>query len=348
MINALVTGAGSVMGQSLSKALARSRYGEDLRILFTNSEEGGAGFLFGRDGNPGARTEGGFLVPEARSSDYLPAIREIVEREGIDLVFGGTEHEIFRLSELKKEPGYEKRVVALPLEVVRFTADKLECARFFERHDVAAPATASYADLDEFLSGRQYPFVMKPRISSASRNIHLIETRDAFDDLLFDRPENVVVQEYVGSGDSEYTVGCYLDGVSKEISSIIMRRTLARDGASLTGEVVEDEAMASYCRQIVRAMMDEGLEVGPVNIQLRTHEGAPLCFEINGRFSSTEAPRAALGFNALEASVANYLFGEAYREFAPRIGAGFLRYYEEAYYTREALDGLERVGPARD
>ena len=37
MINVLITGAGSVLGQSIFKALGMSRYRKDLRVYYTNS-----------------------------------------------------------------------------------------------------------------------------------------------------------------------------------------------------------------------------------------------------------------------------------------------------------------------
>ena len=45
-MNILITGAGSVMGQSIYKALAMHDFGEPLQVHFANSEEIGAGRFF--------------------------------------------------------------------------------------------------------------------------------------------------------------------------------------------------------------------------------------------------------------------------------------------------------------
>ena len=152
----------------------------------------------------------------------------------------------------------------------------------------------------------------------------------------------------MGTADDEYTVGCYVDAVTKRISTIVFRRKLALDGASVSGSVIDDPQIEQYCAEIVRALMDDGMESGPVNIQLRMHKGRPVCFEINGRFSSTEAARAALGFNAVEAAIVNRIEGREYGDFRPRLGAGFVRYYEELFFDAASGSPLALTAPASE
>lgn len=345
-INVLITGAGSVLGQSIFKALAISRYRGNMRVYYTNSEPDGAGFYLNSRGFYELQVAESFLVPIARDAGYLPTIREICESREIDLIFGGTEHEIFRLSELMTEHPYANKVVALPSSIVEITTDKWSTARFFERHRLAAPATTLYANLSSWLPSRSYPFVMKPRVSSASRNIFVIRKYEDFEMRRFGNPDEIIVQECIGTADDEYTVGCYLDALTHRISTIVMRRKLALDGASVSGVVVCDPQIEDYCADIVRALMDEGMESGPVNIQLRIHHGQPVCFEINGRFSSTEAARAALGFNAVEAAIANRIEHREYRGFQPRVNTGFVRYYEELFFDEATRTSLPLVTPS--
>ena len=180
-INVLITGAGSVLGQSIFKALAYSRYRGEMRVYYTNSEPDGAGFYLNSRGFYELQVAESFLVPIARDVGYLPAIREICESREIDMIFGGTEHEIFRLSELMTERSYADKVVALPSSIVETTTDKWLTARFFERHGLVGPATTLYADLPQWLPSHSYPFVMKPRVSSASRNIFVIRKHEDFE-----------------------------------------------------------------------------------------------------------------------------------------------------------------------
>ncbi len=70
---------------------------------------------------------------------------------------------------------------------------------------------------------------------------------------------------------------------------------------------------------------------GSLNVQLRIHDGAAVCLEINARFSGTTGMRARLGFNDVEFTLRHYLFNEPAHEL-PVIDAGIAaRYFDELY-----------------
>jgi carbamoyl-phosphate synthase large subunit len=332
-LNILITGAGSVMGQSVFKALNFSKYKDRLRIVSTNSEPVGAVFFFNSTKFYDLSVDKTYVVPLAKDPAYVPALEKICDDEKIDLVFGGTEHEIYALAILGEKSGFQSKVVGLPLSFVDITTDKYKLGLFFEKHGLEGPKTVLYKDISTLAASHGYPLIIKPRQSSASRNITVVHAPQDLPQSLFAEPNNIVVQEYVGKATEEYTVGCYLDFVSKRDFYIVMRRILTVDGASGQGEVVANEAIHSYCKKIMAAFIKEGFPGGAFNIQLRLRNNSvPCAFEINGRFSSTEGPRAKLGFNALEASIENVVYGRAYDDFHPKIGGRFLRYYEEVYW----------------
>jgi carbamoyl-phosphate synthase large subunit len=320
-----------------------TQYCHDMQVFFTNSEIEGAGYYMNSRDFYSLKVKRSFMVPIARNLDYLPALRSICAQEKIDLIYGGTEHEIFRLSELKNEPGFEDKVVALPLNIVEITTDKWLTAQFFERRSLPAPRSCLYSNIKDWLPKVSFPLLMKPRVSSASRNIFVVNSLEEMEDRRFDHPEAIVVQEYIGTTEDEYTVGCYLDKIDLRFHCIVMKRKLSKDGASISGQVVKDEKVERYCAKIMAALEQEGLVWGPANVQLRYHQGEPLCFEINGRFSSTEAPRAALGFNAVEASITNLIEKKPYTAFKPETGARFLRYYEEVYFDNSDINAIQKV-----
>ena len=334
MINVLITGAGSVLGQSIFKALAFSSYVSQLNVFFTNSEPYGAAFLFNSRDLYKLKVKKSYLVPLAKDSQYLSVIEKICDQEHIDLIFCGTEHEIFKIAALMTKAGYEKKIASQPLNIVNITTDKWETATFFQRHQIDAPSTTLYSHIKDWLPGRNSPFIMKPRISSASRNVHIINKPKDFETYRFDTPEQIIVQEMIGTIDDEYTIGCYVDRIDGSFHSISMKRRLSKDGASISGVVVNDSEITAYCNEIIDALKKEGLVWGPINIQLR-YRNKPLAFEINGRFSSTEVVRAKFGFNAVEAAISNLVFNEPYKNFEPEYGSGFLRYYEELFYKKD-------------
>lgn len=332
-INILITGGGSVMGQSIYKALNCSKYAEDICLFYTNSEPVCAAFHFNGTGFYKIPVLKNFIVPVARDEAYLPAVKKICREEKIDLIFGGTEHEIYALANLKEEKEFFDKVMGLPLKFVDITTDKYKLGLFFEKYGVAAPQTDLYSNVGAFVSKHGFPIIVKPRSSSASRHIQVIHNEGEYPQVLFDAADRVLIQEYIGCQEDEFTVGCYLDAVSGKDSYIVMKRTLTADGASGMGEVIADDKITAYCRKIMNAFKQEGFRGGAFNVQLRLRNGIlPEAFEINGRFSSTEAPRAHLGFNALEAVLENFFFKRRYDDLAPKTGGRFLRYYEEVYW----------------
>ena len=78
----LFTGAGSTMGQSLIKALLMSeKYKNTVDIFVTNSEPMGAGYFLSDT------IKGRFIVPTAKSPDYVDKIIEICKENNIKGIF---------------------------------------------------------------------------------------------------------------------------------------------------------------------------------------------------------------------------------------------------------------------
>ena len=80
--NVLFTGAGSTMGQSLIKALLMSdKYKDVVNIFVTNSEPMGAGYFLSD------RVKGRYIVPIAKSPDYIDKIIEICKENNGEVCF---------------------------------------------------------------------------------------------------------------------------------------------------------------------------------------------------------------------------------------------------------------------
>jgi len=315
MINVLITGAGSVMGQSIYKALVLS--GTEMKIFFANSDALGAGLYF-----PDVER---LSLPLASSNNYLQEVDQLVQNHKIDIIFPGTQHE---LSQLAVYNMTNPIVTALPPHILQIALDKFKTGVFFEKYNITHPKTTLLKDT--IVVGNS-SLIVKPKTNSASRNIHHIHTTPELEELraTLDQ-EEYICQEYLAG--EEYTCGCYIDRYTKQISTIIFKRSLTPDGASGHGLVVDNKEIVDYVKQIGLGFIKEGMDFGHLNIQLRLTSAGPQCFEINGRLSSTEAPKAVLGFNSVAAFVDNIVFQTTYSSFSPVIGKQFLRYYEEVYF----------------
>lgn len=322
-INILVTGAGSTMGQSVLKALLMSKYGDKVNVFVTNSEPYGAAYFMSD------RVAGRYIVPIAKSPDYLPEIIKICKREKIDGIYSGTEHEIYALSngaaEIKKETG---AVVFLSRpEVIDIGTDKYKTYLYFKEHNLPFAETVLFDDYKTLVKKCGYPIFMKPRTASASRNIFKINNETELFERKFANSEDIVLQEYLDSN-VEYTVESFCDNAGKVVGTIPMVRELGY-GMSIMGEIDKNEEAINVSALIAETLKPEGA----LNVQLRIVNSKAIPFEINTRFSSTECVRAYYGFNSVEAVIDNYLYDVPVDLSNWRTGM-FMRYWHECYFQK--------------
>ncbi len=137
--------------------------------------------------------------------------------------------------------------------------------------------------------------------------------------------ENFVLQEYVGTRNSEYTVGVLHNNKGMFIGSATLKRDLTQllsikcNVKNLTskrelgeqlvissgfsqGVLYQDKKIERYCRVIAEKLGS----TGPLNFQGRLVEDKFYIFEINPRFSGTSFMRALSGFNEVDLWI-NYL-----------------------------------------
>lgn len=325
-MNILITGAGSVMGQSIYKALAIHDFGEPLHVHFANSEEIGAGRFFSLPAAPVVHAP---IFPLAADPGYLEHLEHYVEKNNIDIVFAGTQHELAKISRFRDKTLKAATISSASADICM---DKVKTSATLSRHGIRVPLTCT---LEEYLVSKQYdgPIVVKPNHSSSSRSIFRLKDRAEAQRLVDEKTihsTNFLVQErLVGE---EYTCGCYVDRYSKQISTIIFRRTLTPDGATAFGEIIENHTIEQYVTAVGRALVAEGMDFGHVNVQLILTEQGPVLFEINGRLSSTEASKAHYGFNSCAAFVSNIVHQKPYTGWDIARAGRFLRYYEEIYF----------------
>lgn len=323
----LITGAGSVMGQSICKALSMYNFGEKLEIVFANSEFICSGFNFAQKGYPIVDC---VVFPLASDEKYIDFLKSYVYENDISIVFSGTQHELDKISGLRNS---DIKVATIPHNIAQICLDKLKTCDILTKYGIRAPQTYSlrnYIDSEKIKGS----VLVKPNTSSASRNILRFDNRESCL-LYFDNNKTINVEQYIVQSllkGQEITCGCYIDRYSKKISTICLERTLTADGATFYGKIINNKAISEYIFQVASALIAEGLDFGHINIQLIIDENGPCLFEINGRLSSTEAPKAHFGFNSSAAFVVNLVQEREFQGWKINSEGSFIRYYEEVYF----------------
>ena len=319
-LTVLVTGAGSLLGQGILRALRASSL--RLRIIAVDPSPLSAGLYW---------AEAAHLIPTATEPGYLPSIGAIFAQEKPDAVLIGTDVELGVLAQHREriEREFSTNVIVSDPRVVAIADDKWKSYEFFKANGFDCPESCLPGDEDELIARVDFPLIVKPRVGARSVGVELVRDRQELRRAV-SAGRRVIIQECVGTPQDEYTAGAlYFDGHCS--ASIVMRREL-RDGN--TYRAFADE-YPELNRQVAR-WTERLRPYGPVNFQFRLAAGRAKVFEINARFSGTTGLRYHAGFNSVEMTLRRVLFGE--RVVQPRIKpVVILRHWEETVLRPEAL-----------
>jgi carbamoyl-phosphate synthase large subunit len=313
-INVLVTGIGGFShGSSIVKALIGSSLpldilGTDMSPRLINA-------------SPLKKKE---LVPRAGDDGYIEKIIELIKSYSIDCIFTGTEHELLKVSQHRKElEACNVKVFLNNEDVISLCKNKLSCNQKLTDLGFNVPKTVVIETEEDNEAIDFFPVIIKPYIDSgASLNIFGADDREdlyTFTRYLLNKKLSIIAQEYLPYNNNEYTVGVtsLLDEPTV-VSSIALRkfiegptRYINRDSIVISsgnsqGEFLEFKDIRNVCEKIAASIGSRG----PLNIQLRVVEGKVIPFEINPRFSGTTSARALNGYNDPEFYIRKYLLND--------------------------------------
>lgn len=322
-ISILVTGVGGGgVGRQIMKSLRLTKY--PYRIIGTDIIKESSGL---------PEADKAYIVPRAHEQNYIPKILEICRKENVKCVAPGTENELLRISQEKDIFSKEDiMVLANSHNIIKLCLDKGKLFNFLKQNKVKIPRFQVVDQVNK-LKKIEYPVVIKPTTGSGSRSVFIAETYDEarfFVKYLTGRKMEVIVQEYVGSFEEEYTVGILRLDKGKIKRSIALKRDL---GKSLSCREMLDskfgEKKFAISTGISQGLFDDYQEVrkacekisdvleaeGPINIQCRKVGNEIIPFEINPRFSGTTSLRSMVGFHEPHFMIRYLLFNEIPKSF---------------------------------
>ncbi len=332
VINVLITGVGGGgVGLQILKSLLLSKL--PIRICGTDMSRHSLGL---------AKVHKDYVVPPARDEGYLAAILDICNNEKIDVIFPGSEPELEVLSGCREE--FQRRGIVLAVnsrEVIDICMDKKKTFDFFEERRISIPRTKAVDTLND-LDGIDFlPAIIKPYLGGGgSNNTFIAQDREEltfFCKYVLKYGRKPLVQEYIGTPDTEYTVGVLSDEDGSIISTVALKRyimsalsnrlkvpslhnkneILAISSGISQGEIVNDVELIRQCEDLARKLRS----VGPINIQCRFVNDTMYPFEINPRFSGTTYMRALVGVNEPELYIRKYVLKETLPDnIMPRTG----------------------------
>jgi len=273
-------------------------------------------------------------LPPANDENYIEELLKYCRQYEVRALFHGSEPELRVMAQNRER--IEGNGIFLPInpsDVISFCMDKFKTMEFLKSHGFKVPRYKKISNQEELDLVDFFPAVLKPSVGAGgSADVTIAQDEDELKVLgamLLRNCGEFIVQEYIGTPESEYTVGVLLSMEGELINSIAVKRSilsalsnrikvpnrtaraelgplLAISSGVSQGEIGRFEAVTKPCEKIALALG----ATGAINIQCRIHKGELYVFEINPRFSGTTSLRAMVGYNEPDILIRKHILGE--------------------------------------
>ena len=206
----LVTGVGGDIGVNILRCLQDGPYAKDLIGCDKDF------YAWGRN------IVSEFLqAPSATEKEsYKKFIQKVITNYNVKYIYPGSESEILFFHEHREFfKGWNINMLINNSLILDNFLDKYKTAKFLENKNLPSPKTFL---VEEYEGELRYPFVLKKRWGSGSKLVLIIYNQYEFEfyKKKFEK-ESLVVQEYLGSVDHEYTAGVSDDGIGNPLQEFI-------------------------------------------------------------------------------------------------------------------------------
>ena len=169
-IRVLITGAGSGVAQGIIKALRISEL--PLTLIMSDINPVNSGLY---------RADEAIILPKSETSNSFPIICQALKEAQIDILMVGSEFDLkffaAHREAIQKETG--TFVIASPLETVSIAEDKWLTAEFLKKNGLPFAEAFLAENVDaaaEKGNSWGYPFVLKTRVGTSSRHVHVVKS----------------------------------------------------------------------------------------------------------------------------------------------------------------------------
>lgn len=273
-------------------------------------------------------------LPHATDPNYLTALVDLARKTGTRVILHGSEPEMIVLShagETLRKAGFY--VPVNPPSVMAICQDKVRTFEHLARQGFRVPQYREIRHVNDIEGFVALPAIIKPSVGGGgSANVYIAQTRqelELFCSYLLTLFDRLMIQEYIGTPEAEFTVGVLFSADGVLLNSIGMRRIInnalsvrarvpnrtgRKDlGGSLVissgvsqGVIGRWPEITAQCEEIAKSMTP----TAPINIQCRIVDGVVLPFEINPRFSGTTSLRAMAGYNEPDVLIRRDVLGQ--------------------------------------
>ncbi len=280
----LVLGAGSPVGRGVTESLLESRW----KLRVHTADSGGWAAV------PEA-VSGHHQLPHADHDSYEPQLVQLCRTHEIAGIFVCSHAELDLLS--RRRSWFEKatgaRVFVASHSLITRMSDKWELHRWLQTEGLPTvptlPLPAPRSDIRTFCEATGFPLVLKPRHGTGSRGFSQVCSPVELE-ALTDSHESQILQKYVSG--QEFTAGVTRARDGFIVGVLLLQRRL-RSGVTWQARARPFARQREFAENVALRL---GVK-GPCNIQFRFHDGEPIVFDINVRWSSSTRIRSLAGVN---------------------------------------------------
>jgi carbamoyl-phosphate synthase large subunit len=321
LIKALVTGAGSAVGQGIVKSLLFSKL--NIKIFFADINKDNAGLYFQKKS---------IIIPDLQKKNSLKKIIEIINKYKINIIFVGSELDLFFFS--KNKNIIEKKTRAIvnvsPLETIIMANDKFKTFEFFKKNNLSFAETYSVKNFNEaktIARNIKFPFYIKESVGTSARNVfkiyNMLDLNYRFSNL-----KEPIIQKIAGNINKEFTATVFKNAEGIILNPFIARRKL-KDGHSWITYVQNYKNLVNQVICIAKKINF----IGSLNIQFQLLKNKIIPFEVNARISGTVAIRSFFNFNDPEMFIRSYFLKKKISNKKIKEGICY-RYYNELFIRK--------------
>lgn len=260
--------------------------------------------------------------PLTSDESYIPWLLDTIKKYSIDMIIPAIEADMSAWN--KNRAAIEATGTFALLnnsDLIELCLDKWEFYKKLKENNFKYLIDTT---LDNDFNHFDTPFILKPRCGFGSKGIVKVEDKDTFDKYKDGIGDDLMMQEYVGSVDEEYTATGFFDKESNLKAFIVLKRKLSKQGFSEIAKVVFEDSLKEIIKEIAAILKP----IGPTNFQFRKHNEAWKLLEINPRISSSTSMKKAFNYNESKMSIDYFLFNKEITQ--PEIKEGrAIRYSED-------------------
>lgn len=260
--------------------------------------------------------------PVTTDERYIPWLIKTIQDYKIDMIIPAIEADMSAWNKHRKELQDTGTFVMLNnSELIELCLDKWNFYQKLKENNFKYAIESSIeADFNRF----KLPFLLKPRCGFGSKGIVKVEDKETFDKYKNEIGETLMMQEFVGSNDEEYTASAFFDKESNLKAFMVMKRKLSKQGFTEIAEVADKPEL----KEIIKELAQIFKPVGATNFQFRKHADSWKLLEINPRISSSTSLKTAFGYNECQWTLDYFLDNKEITQ--PEIKKGkAIRYTED-------------------